>query len=135
MDMSKFKKMTYKGANHRNFDEEWGIHKYCSEWWYTTGYFNDESGRMYSFQFTLLRIKLLFLRPYVIMLALTDFETGKHYYFQDITLSSSNVKIDENTVGFGETAIVRKQKNGMRLTAKHEDFTLDLMLGYGKGFF
>ncbi|MGI6004696.1 MAG: lipocalin-like domain-containing protein [Christensenellales bacterium] len=131
--MPKFTKTLYKGANHEGFDREWGVHKNCSEWWYTTGYFHDASGRMYSFQFTLLRIKLLFFCPYIIMLALTDFETKKHYYFQDITLSGRNITIDENTVGFGKTAVLRKQKDAMLLSARHADFRLDLALDYGKG--
>ncbi|HWS30681.1 MAG TPA: lipocalin-like domain-containing protein [Clostridia bacterium] len=131
--MSKFKKAPYRGAGHGNFEEEWGVHKHCSEWWYLTGYFYDGAGHMYSCQFTMLRVKLLFFRPYIIMLALTDFETQKHYYFQNITLSVRDITIDEHTVAFGKTAAAQKQANGMRLTVDHKDFRLDLTLGYGKG--
>ena len=87
---------------------------------------------MYSCQFTMLRVKLLFFRPYIIMLALTDFDTQKHYYFQNITLSERDTTINEHMVAFGKTAAVQKQANGMRLTVDHKDFGLDLTLGYGK---
>ena len=131
--MSKLKKIKYTGVWHGGFEEEWGIHKNCSEWWYNTGYFYDEPGMMYSFQFTVIRAKLLFLRPYIVMLALTDFENKKHYYFQDITLSGKNISIDESKVMFGKTAIITKQEKAILLSAKHTSFELDLALGYGKG--
>lgn len=44
------------------------------------GYFTDVHENMYSFQFTLINPHIFGLEPYIIMLALTDFKTGKHYY-------------------------------------------------------
>ena len=131
--MSKLKKIRYSGARHGSFDDEWGIHKNCSEWWYATGYFHDISEKLYSYQITLLRIKLLFLRPYVVMLALTDFDNKKHYYYQDITLSDKKAAIDEAGVRFGNAVIVKKSMEHMRLSAWREDFGFDLTLDYGKG--
>jgi predicted secreted hydrolase len=131
--LSKLKKIAYRGANHSSFEEEWGVHKGCSEWWYATGYLNDEAGWMYSFQFTLIRVKKAFLRPYVLMLALTDFETGKHRYVQKLKLFGRDMTIDANTVRFGEIAEVVKEEEGIYLTTRNKSFSFDLMLNYGKG--
>lgn len=129
------KVVPYIEGNHSTFEEEWNIHENCSEWWYSTGYFNDVQERLYSFQFTLLRVNAPAQNPHIIMLALTDFTIGKHHYFQDFVPTGEGVVINESTVGFGEIASFVKQKEGMRFTAKTEDYSLDLMLDYGKGAF
>ena len=131
--MAKFNQISYKGRSHGNFDEEWGLHRGCSEWWYATGYFHDDAGALYSFQFTVLRVHVSALYPYLIMLALTDFSTGRHEYFQNAQLSSNGVVIGPDTVGYGELAQVRKEETGMVLTVRHKNFSLDLRLDYGKG--
>ena len=123
----------YRGRRHGTFEEEWGIHSGCSEWWYATGYVTDGEERLYSFQLTLLRIRVAVLRPWVIMLALTSFEDGTHSYFQKMTLSPGDVRIDGSRAGFGTVASVEKTAEGMRFRARHADFALDLLMRYGKG--
>jgi len=131
--MPKFEVIPYLGRAHGNFEEEWGIHRGCSDWWYATGQLADDEGRIYSFQFTMLRVKVSVLRPYVVMLALTDFESGRHYYFQRVTLSGKSVRIDQDSVGFEDVASIRKLGDGMKLSAQTKNFSLDILLGYGKG--
>jgi predicted secreted hydrolase len=133
--MSIVRKIPYKGSNHGGFEEEWCCHKKASEWWYATGYFTDVHEQMYSFQFTLIKPHIFGIEPYIIMLALTDFQTGKHFYSQKTTLLSRKIVIDENTASFGDIAKVVKGKSSMTLTARHKDFALDLELEYGKGAF
>lgn len=131
--MSICKAIPYRGEAHGNFGEEWGLHRGCSDWWYATGQLADDAGKGYSFQFTMLRVKVSVLRPYVLMLALTDFESGKHYYFQRVTVSGGEIHIDKDSVGFGNAASVRKMGDYMRFLACTKDFSLDLAMGYGKG--
>lgn len=131
--VGKMRPLPYRGRSHGTFEEEWGIHKGCSDWWYATGYVTDEVGRMYSFQFTLLRLRISVLRPYVVMLALTDFQDGKHYYFQRMTLSPGGVRIESDAVGFGGIASVEKSPEGLLFKTRSADFALDLLLRYGKG--
>jgi predicted secreted hydrolase len=133
--VSKIYKIPYKDKNHGNFEEEWRCHKKASEWWYTTGYFSDVHENMYSFQFTLINPHIFGFEPFIIMLALTDFRTGRHYYSQKTALLSRNVVINEDTVSFGDIAKVVKSKSSMILTARHKGFSLDLKLDYGKGAF
>jgi len=123
----------YRLKDHGSFEEEWGIHKKSSEWWYATGVLNDEQGKLYSYQVTLLRIRAACLRPYILMLALTDFETGRHRYRQRITLSTKRIEITQTRVRFGEEALVEKRPEGMRVVVRQPDFSLDLELRYGKG--
>ncbi|HOE69458.1 MAG TPA: lipocalin-like domain-containing protein [Brevefilum sp.] len=131
--MSKIKKIRYKGREHGSFEEEWGLHKGCSEWWYATGYLKDDLDRLYSYQFTVLRVHVSAFFPYLIMLGLTDFSTGKHAYYQNIQLSSKGIVISPDTIGYGDIAQIRKGEQGMTLAVQHKDFTLDLELNYGKG--
>ena len=133
MNMSKLKKVRYKGREHGSFGEEWGLHKGCSEWWYATGYLKDDRERLYSFQFTVLRVHVSAFFPYLIMLGLTDFSTGKHEYYQNIQFSSKGVVVGSDTVGYGDIAQIRKGKKGMTLAVRHKNFSLDLELNYGKG--
>ncbi|MDR1629409.1 MAG: carotenoid 1,2-hydratase, partial [Oscillospiraceae bacterium] len=44
-------------------------HKNCREWWYATGYLNDEAGNFYSFQFTLLHLGFRVCTPKAVMVA------------------------------------------------------------------
>ena len=134
--MGKFQKIPYRGAQHGSFEEEWGMHRGISEWWYATGYLTDEdSGEMFSFQYTLTHTKIKALQPFVIMLALTDFSTGEHHYSQNVKFFSRDIQIDGETVRFGETACLHRSPEGMRLTASHRAFQLDLEMEPGKGAF
>ena len=123
----------FRLSDHKSFSEEWGLHKKSSEWWYATGVLNDETGKLYSFQFTLLRIRAAFLRPYILMLTLTDFETGRHRYRQRITLSTKEIEIAQDRLRFGEDVLLEKHSEGMRLQVSEPDFSLELTLGFGKG--
>ncbi|MEA4913639.1 MAG: lipocalin-like domain-containing protein [Christensenella sp.] len=120
-------------SDHKGFAEEWGLHKKSSEWWYATGVLHDEAGKLYSYQFTLLRIRAAFLRPYILMLALTDFETGRHRYRQRITLSTKGIEILPERLRFGADVLLEKHAEFMRLRVSEPDFSLALDLVYGKG--
>ncbi|MEN6595267.1 MAG: carotenoid 1,2-hydratase [Clostridiaceae bacterium] len=123
----------YRFGRHGGFDEEWGLHKGVSEWWYATGTINDEAGKMFSYQFTMLRIKAAFLRPYILMLALTDFTTGRHRYYQNITLKTSGITVTDCLLRFGNEITLEKGEQGMRLSIFRKDFSLELELENGKG--
>lgn len=131
--MARIKKLPYRDAGHGTFEEEWGYHQNISEWWYSTGYFTDEKDRMYSFQFTIVRANVAKLNPFIIMLALTDFQTEKHYYFQKAQATAKNFFLDDKTVGYGDVIKVVKEETGLAFTGRHKDFSLDLELNYGKG--
>ena len=47
---------TSPGVPHGSMQDELLAHKNGSEWWYCTGFLNDDSGKLFSFQFTLARI-------------------------------------------------------------------------------
>jgi len=131
--MDKVVAIPYRTRDHGTFDEEWGCHRKSSEWWYATGYFNNDAGTLYSYQFTLIRTPLLCLTPNLLMLALTDFATGQHIYSQQVTLTSRDITIDGHTVQFGDVAKVAKDAQGLHLAVRRKDFALDLTLAYGKG--
>lgn len=129
------KQIKYDPNNLTSFDNEWLLHKKCSEWWYATSVLKDELDNLYTCQFTFLRMRLLpILKPFILMTAITDFQTKEHYYNQKFTLSAKNIKIDkENVICSGATLI--KNENGMKINASGDNFSYDLHLDYGKGAF
>lgn len=133
--MIEMKTIPYQFGKHGSFEDEWNIHDKSSEWWYATGYFKDEEENLFSFQFTLIRSYTPMVTPHIIMLALTDFQTGKHFYFQDFSQDGSDVILNDTQVGFRHIALFEKIEKGMQFTAKTKDFSLDVFLDYGKGAF
>lgn len=95
---------TSPGIPRTTMDEEFLAHKKGSEWWYNTGYLNDESGRMFGFQFTLARVKVLGIRFYMLLTSITDFETGKHYYGQKTSFLGNSLTLTADKVAFGDVA-------------------------------
>ena len=67
---------TSPGVPHRSMDDEFLSHKNGSEWWYCTGYLNDEIGKLYSFKFTLAKVTVYRVQLHILMTALSDFETA-----------------------------------------------------------
>lgn len=128
-------KIAYTPNQLQTFEQEWGVHKNCREWWYATGYLNDEAGNLYSFQYTLLHLNFGICTPKIVMAALTDFQTGRHYYLQRTKLRSNDVVITDNRVECKSVASVEKRAKGMELALHHKDFQLRLHANYGKGAF
>ncbi|HOO28187.1 MAG TPA: lipocalin-like domain-containing protein [Lachnospiraceae bacterium] len=133
--MSKFQQIPYDPDNLESFDREWLCHRGVSEWWYATGYFYDENNCLFSFQYTLVRALVCSVRIYILMLAVTDIKTGRHYFVQQPALSEKKIDIDEKTLRFCDTATLIKEKTGIHIKATAADFTYDLFLDYGKGAF
>mgnify|MGYP000862247975 CR=1 FL=1 len=111
-----------------SFESEWLYHKKGSEWWYCTGYLTDENNDLYSYQFTLVKPHIAVFKPFVLMLALTNFKTKKHYYVQKIFLSKSKIIINEKQVGVKDIVLFEKSKNGFKLKVNCDSFSCDLDL-------
>ena len=92
------------GVPHGTMQEEFLCHRNGSEWWYCTGFLNDEAGRLFSFQFTLARVRIYGIQFHILMTALTDFETGKHYYAQKPVFFGKDVILTAEKVGLGNLA-------------------------------
>jgi predicted secreted hydrolase len=131
--MSKFRETEYTPKNLGSFDQEWLCHKKSQEWWYATGYFYDEDNKLYSYQYTMVRAHFFGVKAYIIMVALTDFQTNKHYYTQKTTFSEKDITITEKSLGFAKNAKIVRGENAMTMALKNDDFSLDLILDYGKG--
>jgi len=127
------KKIKYNAGNHGSFETEWGIHRGCREWWYATGILFDEAGNMYSYQYTLLHLAFGPVVPKVAMVALTDYQNGRHYYLQTKAGKDAKVYIDAGEASVRGVASAKKETDGMRIQLHHKDFSMDLLCGYGKG--
>jgi predicted secreted hydrolase len=103
-----------------------------SEWWYCTGILNDESGRLFSFQFTLARIRIYGLQMHILMTALTDFETEQHYYAQHPIFFSKGVTLTSEKVAFHGVAEMEFSAEEFGLRIKEREYSLSLALGVVK---
>ncbi len=131
--MSKIQERPFINGEHGTFNEEWMAHKKSQDWWYCTGFLHDAEGTLYSYQFTILRLYTFKIRPYLLMMALTDFEAGRHYYYQTISFTAKHFRLTTEEVAYGDLARVVKGESGMKLTMQHKRFSMDLDLDYGKG--
>jgi len=133
--VGKVEKTNYDLTNLKSFDEEWLLHKDCSDWWYATGILHDDQNNMYSFQFTFLRMRISQLvQPFILMLAITDFQTGKHYYNQKTAIFNCGIEINKDKVAWKKNGVI-KDSTGMAITGFGSNFSFNLKTEYGKGAF
>ncbi len=125
---------TSPGVPHASMDEEFLAHRKGAEWWYNTGYLNDESGRMFGFQFTLAKIKIFGIKFHMLLTSLTDFETGKHFYEQKTAFFGKGITVAANRVAFGDRAelvfsenkVASKGHMELRMIGKNYSLTLQM---------
>jgi predicted secreted hydrolase len=127
----------YRQANHGTFDEEWPVQKGVSGWWYITGYFTDprDPGHLYSYQFTVVKPRVFGFSPWILQLALTDVQAGRHHFMQRMTLSRPAIYVTDDTVNYLSFVHLKREKDCLLLTARTEAFELNLALDKGKGAF
>ena len=63
--MTNIQYTTSPGVPPQSMEDEFLSHKNGSEWWYCTGYLNDESGRLFAFQFTLAKVIVYGIRLHI----------------------------------------------------------------------
>ncbi|MCL2299995.1 MAG: carotenoid 1,2-hydratase [Firmicutes bacterium] len=131
--MNKIPQKPYDWLSRGGAAEEWIAHRRCQDWWYCTGVVRDDGGKLFTYQFTILRLSVLGIRFYLLMLALTDFSAGKHYYYQTISPSAKEFTLTPGEIAYGGMARAVRNESGMSLTIRHKRFSLDLDLDYGKG--
>jgi predicted secreted hydrolase len=122
-----------KGFPRLTMEEEFLCHKKGPEWWYATGYMTDEAGKLFTYQFTLAKIRVYGIKFNILMTAVTDFETGKHYYAQKAIFFEKNVIITPTRVGVDGTAEMtfedqklKGKKIGLKMSDKDYSLTLDM---------
>jgi len=122
------------GIPHKTFEDEFLSHRKCSEWWYSTGYFTDENGKMYTYQYTLANVKILGIRMHMLLTSITDLENQKHYYTQDFSLFGKGVRTDQTETSFGDKGVIKytaddNSKLGhMHLSMKTKNYTFQAEL-------
>ena len=126
--MKEIQYTTSPGIPPRSMNEEFLCHKKGPEWWYSTGYMHDENGELFSYQFTLAKIRVYGIRFNILITAITDFKTGKHYYAQEsiffergVIITSGRVGVDDKAeMTFGDEAL------GLHMTGQDFSFSADL---------
>ncbi len=125
----------YRQENHGSFDAEWPLQRGVSGWWYITGYFTEEGKpeKLYSYQFTVVRPKILFFTPWILQLAITDVDSGKHHFTQRMKISDPEIYVTGDSVKYMDFAWLKRGEKSMHLVVKADTFDLDLLLEKGKG--
>jgi predicted secreted hydrolase len=114
------------GVPHQKMEDEFLCHKNGSEWWYCTGYLSEESGRLYSFQFTLAKVLVYGMKMNLLMTAQSDFETGKHYYSQLAIFFGKNLTITAEKIGVNGRAEIKFSERKLELSITAKDYALFL---------
>lgn len=120
------------GIPHKSFEEEFLTHKKCSEWWYCTGYLQNNQGDMFGYQFTLAKISIFHIKFHLLICSVTDIQTKRHYNVQMPLFFGKGITTTADTISVGRnTAIVFSPnelsgKGRMNLHMKCEEFSLDV---------
>lgn len=117
---------TSPGVPPQRMEDEFLAHKNGSEWWYCTGFINDETGKLFSFQFTLARVRIYRVQFHILMTALTDFQTKKHYYAQKPIFFGRNVTTTSEKVGLNGIAEMEFSERELKLSMGGDDYSLSL---------
>lgn len=105
-------------------EDEFLCHKQGPEWWYATGYLTDEADKLFTYQFTLAKIKVYGVKFNILMTAVTDFETGIHHYGQKAIFFEKNVIITPNRVGVEDNAVMTFESKKLGLKMTEQDYSL-----------
>lgn len=116
------------GVPHGTMADELLCHRHGSEWWYCTGFLNGEAGELFSFQFTLARVRIYGVQFHILMTAVTDFATGKHYYAQYPIFFGKNVTLRAEKVALGNIAGMRFEGKDLALSMSDKDYSLELKM-------
>ena len=122
------------GVPHKSFEDEFLTHKKCSEWWYATGYLEDEDKNLFSFQYTLAKIKVWGVKFHILLTAVTDIGAQKHYYAQYQDFVGKNITSNLQETTFGNLASIRyspNEKSGlgnMEMSMKAKEYKIDLSM-------
>ena len=128
--MQKIQYTTSPGVPPRSMADEFLYHRRGPEWWYATGYMMDDAGRLFTYQFTLAKIKIYGIKFNILMTAVTDFETGKHHYAQQAIFFEKDVMVTPGRVGVAGRAEMTfaKEQLGLNMTGKNYSLALDLQV-------
>ncbi len=126
----------YREVNHGSFDEEWLPHNKVSGWWYVTGYLTEEgNSNLYSYQYTLLKVRKYGFTFYVSMIGFTDFQTKEHYYHQRFGFQGRKIYVNKNEAAFLPYSSLTKKEDAFDIILETDKITLNLTLNKGKGAF
>lgn len=116
-----------KGFPHGTIEDEWLVHRRQNEWWYTTGYGQDEQGNLYSFQYTLIKVMLGIKTYCQLQCAITDLTHGDHrIVFRGC--SPKEMIVTSTVAAIGNEGRIEKKNGKFYVTMNEDDFACDLVL-------
>ncbi|MDO5755076.1 MAG: lipocalin-like domain-containing protein [Tissierellia bacterium] len=114
-----------------SFDKEWGEHKAIHEWWYATGILQDDDKNLYTFQFTIVANNMIILKPWTIMLAITNFKDNEHLFYQKNSLYRKEIQLTDSKIEMNGSYCSRSEQ-GMNFKGIGENFSYALNCEFTK---
>ena len=120
------------GIPHGSFEDVFLSHDKCSEWWYCTGYLSsEEENRLFGYQFTLAKVRLVGLKFHILICSVTDFAEQKHYNIQTPIFFGKGITANNQVIAVNDQIRVELRPNNhssmgsMKLHMEGGDFVLD----------
>ncbi|GEM_PF-3305591 len=131
-------KIKYRADRHGTFEEEWLPHKRVYDCWRCSGFLHDfyNSSMIYAYHIHLHKLNQLGKEYYMLFIACTDVNDGKHYSRNFIIEENKkSVDIDADSIFCGEALQILMEKEAMALRINDSQFGFDLCLLKNKGAF
>ncbi|MBN2653074.1 MAG: hypothetical protein JXR63_11905 [Spirochaetales bacterium] len=122
----------YDEVSHKSAVEEFAPHRDVTEWWYLTGYLNDESGNLFFYQFTIFHGFMGDVEGFSVHLGFTDIATGQHIFEETITFRSWNIFAKEREVRFRGNYLRLLNDNEMELIVDSRSLKMNFKLVFEK---
>lgn len=117
----------YNPESHLTVEEEWLPHKVKVEWWYASGYLEDENENLYFYQFTIFHGVKMGLEGYITHVAVSDYSNEKRYFSDENHFKKKHHRFNENLINCGNHSIMRYYDH-LFLISETDDFDLELKL-------
>ena len=120
------------GIPHGSFEDVFLSHDQCSEWWYCTGFLRiEKKQRLFGYQFTLAKVRLIGLKFHLLICSVTDFAEQKHYNIQTPIFFGKGITANNQVIAVGNHIRVELRPNtcssmgNMKLHMESHEFSLD----------
>lgn len=117
----------YFPVTNLNAEAEWPPHKVNVEWWYASGYLEDEKENLYFYQFTIFHGVKMGLEWFLTHIAVSDYSTGKRYFSDRKYLKNNACSFNEKMITCGGNSLILGDDR-IYISAKADDFGYTLKL-------
>ena len=109
---------------------EWPPHKVNVEWWYASGYLEDEEQNLYFYQFTIFHGVRFGMEGFITHVAVSDYSEGKRYFSDQDHFKNKTYSFNQRMINCSDNILILGDSK-IYISAKADDFSYDLELEAG----